>query len=328
MKSIVITLQPKGTASITRSEMYETENRATVLAVDYSLIAYLDSYLKYVDFKRSDGSTLTLPAIGDATVDQIQTMDITDALTVEGDLWMQPFAVKTVDDEIVKVMFQPVRFYVRESIKSTNDALAHPDEFVILQEDVAQLELDMDALELSVSELDQTVTDFLAVKYDDMVFEMTPGRQGANNKPDYDFTNIGFLFPQNLTTEIVYITAQLTHRWKEGTTIYPHVHVRQSANQQAVFKMDYQWYNVGDTIPSGWTTYTMDEYAIPYTSGNIAQIVKKSTGIAGTGKLISSILKIKLYRSDNVYTGDMLVDQFDIHVEIDSMGSETQYDKE
>jgi hypothetical protein len=99
-------------------------------------------------------------------------------------------------------------------------------------------------------------------RYDDIVFEMIPTRiNPSTNKPDYDYTNLGFLFPQNITTEIVNITVQLPHKWKEGTTIYPHVHVRQAANQQAVFKLDYLWYNAGDTIPTTWTTYTMNEYA-------------------------------------------------------------------
>jgi hypothetical protein len=165
-------------------------------------------------------------------------------------------------------------------------------------------------------------------RYDDIVFEMIPTRiNPSTNKPDYDYTNLGFLFPQNITTEIVNITVQLPHKWKEGTTIYPHVHVRQAANQQAVFKLDYLWYNAGDTIPTTWTTYTMNEYAMTYVSGNIANIVKGASGISGTGKEISSILKLKLYRDDNVYTGDMLVDQFDIHIEVDSLGSLEEYNK-
>jgi phage minor structural protein len=173
------------------------------------------------------------------------------------------------------------------------------------------------------------VVDGFDPRYDDIVFEMTPTRINPNtSKPDYDYTNIGFLFPQNVTTEIINITVQLPHKWKEGTTIYPHVHVRQAANQQAVFKLDYIWYNAGDTIPTTWATYTMNEYAVtPYVSGTIANIVKGADGIDGTGKEISSILKLKLYRDDNVYTGDMLVDQFDIHIEVDSLGSQEEYTK-
>lgn len=165
-----------------------------------------------------------------------------------------------------------------------------------------------------------------ATEYDDIVFEMTPARLGALSKPDWDTTNLGFLFPQNDTTEYVDIIVQLSHRWKEGSTIYPHVHVRQAANTQAVFKMDYRWYNLGQAIPEATQTYTMNQYAVTYSSGTISQIVK-GAGISGTGKTISSLLKLRLYRDDNAYTGDILVDQFDVHIEIDGLGSRQEYSK-
>lgn len=162
--------------------------------------------------------------------------------------------------------------------------------------------------------------------WDDLQFELTPTRVGANNKPDFDYTNIGLLFPRNDPSEIVYITVQFPHTWKEGTDIHPHVHCRQSFNQQAVFKMAYIWYNLGDPIPTSWTTLIMNTPSFAYTSGNIAQIISGAT-ISGAGKKISSILKLKLYRDDNVYTGDMLVDQFDIHIQIDATGSTTEFAK-
>lgn len=160
----------------------------------------------------------------------------------------------------------------------------------------------------------------------DMVFEMFPTRKGANEKPDWDSTNIGFLFPQNDATEKLWVVAQMPHQWKVGSTIYPHVHVRQARDEQATFKIDYQWYDIGDTIPSA-ATYTMNTYAITYSSGTIAQLIKGSGGISGAGLGISSILKIVLYRQDNVYGADMLVDQFDIHYEVDSLGSNEEYTK-
>lgn len=168
-----------------------------------------------------------------------------------------------------------------------------------------------------------------ATCWDDIVFEMTPlrAKNPANaSKPDWDSTNNGYLFPRNDATEWVYITAQLPHRYKEGSTIYPHVHVQQGRNEQAVFKIDYQWYNIGSTVPVA-ATYTMNTYGTTYVSGTIGQLIKGAAGIAGTGKTISSILKMKLYRDDNAYAADMLLDQFDIHIEIDGFGSETEYSK-
>jgi len=180
----------------------------------------------------------------------------------------------------------------------------------------------------ALATINATLEEISIPRYDDIVFEFTPTRVNpTTSKPDYDATNIGLLFPRNDTSEAIFITVQMPHKWKVGSTIYPHVHVVQALNLQATFRMEYKWYNIGDQIPVSWSTYDMPTYTVPYTSGSISQIIK-GDGISGVGKDISSILKIKLFRTDNVYTGDILADQFDIHIEVDGFGSETQFSKE
>jgi hypothetical protein len=163
--------------------------------------------------------------------------------------------------------------------------------------------------------------------FDDLMVQMTQGLQGANAKPDFDNTNVGLLFPNNNSTERVYLNVQLPHNWKEGSTIYPHVHWHQSAATTPVFQMDYRWANIGAAAGSWTTAYTMSTKAATYTSGTIHQISSNAAGIDGTGKTMSSILQIKLYRNDSAYQGDCLVTSFDIHYEIDSLGSNTEYGK-
>lgn len=162
--------------------------------------------------------------------------------------------------------------------------------------------------------------------FNDLVVPLTTSKQGANAKPDYDFTNNGFLFPQNNNTEILYLIVQLPHSWKEGTTLYPHVHYQQSANTAVTFKADYKWFNVNAAVPAAWTTITMGTNVFSYVSGNLHQMAEGDT-IAGTGKTISSILLVKLYRQDNTTTGDVLTFQFDIHYEADTLGSAEKYEK-
>lgn len=58
------------------------------------------------------------------------------------------------------------------------------------------------------------------------------------------------------------------------------------------------------------------------------QINEGIGGIDGVGKTLSSMLLCKLYRDDNVYTGDALTYQFDIHIMIDSFGSELEHIKD
>lgn len=163
--------------------------------------------------------------------------------------------------------------------------------------------------------------------WDDLFFPLTQSKKGANEKPDYDYTLKCLMFPQNDTTEYVDIPVQLPHRWKTGTTIYPHIHWKQRAAAVPVFKLSYKWYGIGEEVPANPTIYTMGTTVATYTSGTIHQINQGSGGISGAGKGISSMLEIQLYRDDNVLSGDAAAVQFDIHIEIDGHGSRTEYTK-
>lgn len=155
---------------------------------------------------------------------------------------------------------------------------------------------------------------------------LTLGKPTAGGKPDYDYTNMGYLLPQNDKTEVLHVRVQLPHAW-DGSDIFPHIHWQQTRNQVPVFKVDYIWYNNGDPVPDTWNTYAMEQAIFAYSSGTISQLNYNPIGISASGKSISSILKFKLYREDNVYAGDVLADDFDIHLRIDAGGSRLQYEK-
>jgi hypothetical protein len=91
--------------------------------------------------------------------------------------------------------------------------------------------------------------------------------------------------------------------------------------------MDYRWYNNGDLMPGAFTTITAATFAFTYTAGNMLQIAAfpEIDGSAMGG--VSSMMDIKLYRDDNVAIGDVLTKEFDIHYEIDSLGSKEEYVK-
>jgi hypothetical protein len=163
-------------------------------------------------------------------------------------------------------------------------------------------------------------------RWDDLRFPFTQTKQGSNLKPDFDYTNIGLLFPQNDATEIVYIIAQLPHDWKIGSSLSPHIHWVQSGATSPTWKMSYRWYSNGGTIPS-FTTVTAGACSFPYTSGSIAQICGfgSISGSSITG--VSSIFEAKIYREDNVVSGDVLAKEFDIHYVKDSLGSYKEYVK-
>ena len=168
-----------------------------------------------------------------------------------------------------------------------------------------------------------------ATGWDDLLVPFTESVKGSLPKPDWDATNYAFAFPQNDATEYVSFNFQMPHRWKEGTTVYPHVHFLQDQNQAPTFKLDWRWFNLGASVPSFTTGYTMGTLLgnQTWSSGLLSRIVHGSGGLDGTGKTISSILQIKLYRSDNLYTGDCLAVSFDLHYQIDSFGSASEYTK-
>ena len=68
----------------------------------------------------------------------------------------------------------------------------------------------------------------------DISFELTTARQGATSKPDYDYTNIGLLFPKDTATEIAYLNAQINHDVLLGGPMKPHIHWVQA--QEALWK--------------------------------------------------------------------------------------------
>ena len=173
-----------------------------------------------------------------------------------------------------------------------------------------------------------------ARNWDDLLVPLTQVRQGALLKPDFDYTNVGLLFPQNNATEIAYIIAQFSHRRASGVNAYPHIHWQQMNSNAVVWKMAYKWFDNGGAVPGSFTTITATvptDNLFMYTSGNLAQItdIPAIDGSSITG--LSSMMLIKLYREDNVDGGagggDAMAFQFDIHFEIDMPGSRQEYVK-
>lgn len=181
---------------------------------------------------------------------------------------------------------------------------------------------------LQIDSVGNTLLVGAATSFEDLRTSATQLKSvGVANKPDFDVTNLTLDFPQNDTSEIVGYNFQIPHSWKQGSTIYPHVHIDQTANQAINFRIQYKWYNANATEPTAWSTLNMATQAYTWTTGTLHNMLTNSTGISGTGKTISSILKIKLYRTDNTYTGDVKVTEFDIHYEVDGFGSNSETTK-
>ena len=134
----------------------------------------------------------------------------------------------------------------------------------------------------------------------------------------------------------MYFVVQMPHDWKEGSTIYPHVHwvpSQAGASGPTVPRWGLQcsWMNLGETH-SGYTV----EYGTTTTTSEVLvanrmYITPLGTGLTATGKKISSMLICRIFRDgDNAadnYAGLAGALEVDFHYEKNSSGSRLQYIK-
>jgi len=164
--------------------------------------------------------------------------------------------------------------------------------------------------------------------WDDLRFPSTRLRQGALQKPDFDYDRVGLLFPQNNTNERTTSSGQFPHSRKDSSDIHPHIHYDQTSSDTAIFKLRYRWYDNRNLVKAtDWDTVTTTSLAFTYVSDTLRQIasfeVIEGDSIFGA----SSMIDLILYRDDNAVTGDVLVKELDIHFQIDSPGSRTEFVK-
>lgn len=165
-----------------------------------------------------------------------------------------------------------------------------------------------------------------ATCFDDLQAPFTLGKQGNTNYPVFTADSSYFTFNVDsvpATGYVMYFTFQLPHTWKEGTTIYPHIHYKhENGVGSPNFIVKYKWFNNGSASGSfGW--YRLDSYTTQ--ADGKSAIAYKTTGISGAGKTISSLFTCMVYlraAPDGVkaYT-------FDIHYEKNTLGSHTEYTK-
>ncbi|MEZ5069614.1 MAG: hypothetical protein R2751_01260 [Bacteroidales bacterium] len=136
----------------------------------------------------------------------------------------------------------------------------------------------------------------------------------------YSFADEG----SNSNEEQVYFTVQVAHMWKEGSTLYPHVHFAPATSGTGTIRwgLEYTWANVNATFPATTTIYAE---ASASGTAHQHQVIGFSTDLTPDANQdeISSMLVCRLFRDSSVdtYTGDVLFLQFDIHMEMNSEGS-------
>jgi hypothetical protein len=140
------------------------------------------------------------------------------------------------------------------------------------------------------------------------------------------------------TMEQIFFSVQMPHAWKQGSTIYPHVHFSpastnggDTASRVVRFILEYTWANIHETFGASASLNLDSAPFVPNASQWKHLLAVNASGIDAAGKTLSSMLLCRLYRDPadaaDTYPQDVAFLQFDVHYEIDALGSEQEYIK-
>ena len=157
---------------------------------------------------------------------------------------------------------------------------------------------------------------------------------------NYDQGTVDFSTSSRYPQEGLLIVAQMPHARKADSNIYPHIHWHQTSNGFPNLCYTYRWFNNGDDIPAFSSPIALSASNNVYTySGEtaLAQITSIPLPTSGVGKALSSFLCFKLFRDNantsglfagvDTYTGDFMLKEYDIHIEVDMNGSRQEFVK-
>jgi hypothetical protein len=177
-----------------------------------------------------------------------------------------------------------------------------------------------------------------ATVWDDLLGDVTGVKvQGTGVELNVTESTLDYLDSAN-TLDYGFFNFQLSHRWKLGSTIEPHVHFEQTNNAVPNWLIQYRWQRQGQPKTTDWTNYKVNSTAFTYTSGTLNQI-SDGAGIVPPEDYnqVSDIVEMRLIRDTantsglftgaDTYTGTASVTSMDVHFEIDSIGSDTEYSK-
>jgi len=154
---------------------------------------------------------------------------------------------------------------------------------------------------------------------------------GAANITE-DSVSVGLTFETDavMVTDWTFFPAQMSHGYRLGTNLFPHIHWEQAEDNIPNWLIQYRCYDIGEATQGSWVDSPQVSSFITYTSGSIHQLTSFADfnpNFSG----VSGMCDFKLYRdTDNTstefagadpYTLDVLMKEFDIHFQSDVPGS-------
>jgi hypothetical protein len=141
--------------------------------------------------------------------------------------------------------------------------------------------------------------------------------------------------------DYAYKNFQINHDVEESTVKYPHIHF--FAGYESVvpnFLLWYRWQTLGATKVTAWTKLKCNTLALTAPGAGVTQhnICRTASGITPPGGAsISDIVQFRIIRDTgntsglfagaDPYTGTVAILGFDVHVQLNSLGSTGQFTK-
>lgn len=174
--------------------------------------------------------------------------------------------------------------------------------------------------------------------YEDLRVPMTATKTGGSKDPGFAVVLtdgsgsqgvFSYLFDASSEEEL-YFACQVPHDYKQGTNLSPHVHWMPVSNGTSGHKvswgLEYSWSNISGIYSNTQIIYTNTHYPADAALVAKTHYMSSFAEITGTGKTISSMLICRIFRNatsatDDTYTADAGLLEFDFHYEVDSLGS-------
>jgi len=138
-------------------------------------------------------------------------------------------------------------------------------------------------------------------------------------------------FDGNNTLESMDLQIQMPHAKKLDSTIYPHFHFAPTSNATGTVKLFLEYTQADSNDVFSATTTVLSATTTISTASQWKSLYTNEISIDTTGWNTSSMMMARIYRnpvdSDDTYPDDIALQEFDIHYEIDSIGSRQERSK-
>jgi hypothetical protein len=139
-------------------------------------------------------------------------------------------------------------------------------------------------------------------------------------------------------TDYVVMSIQINHDWLVGSAVHPHLHWWQVSSDVPNWMIGYRWQRQGQAKTTSWTNQIYTTHGYTYTSGTLNQITEFGTITPPADySPVSDILQVRIYRdvtnASTLFAGadpessDVDAVNFDIHFQVDTLGSREEYSK-